>query len=125
MKVDVGDVVLIEFMDYQRVKTTGLFAVFYHESYDIPTSSSFRCIKISTESRSYQVPLQARFHAFLDHDSYLNCTSQFTFLESQVIKIIGRLSPYILDRIVYQLNHLNASTVRQLRTKIGRRSGLQ
>ena len=119
MRVNVGDVVLIKYRTFKDVLTTGLFVVIYHECYDEPTSINFTGIKIATDEYCYQVPLQAQYLTFLDHDSFLNVNAQFRFIEDQVFKIVGRLSPYYLNKLLQQQRNYNKRIESQLIDTIG------
>lgn len=107
MRVNVGDLVLLEYTNFMGENVNGLFAVIYHESMDNISSSNFNAIKVSTNEYLYQVKLETEYLPFLHHDSYLNCNQVFRFRENQVINILGRLTTYYLNKTLQQINNYN------------------
>lgn len=125
MRVNVGDVILARYMDYNGVVKDGIFAVIYHECIDEITSTNFTALKVCTNERCYQVPLQTDYLPFLDHDSYINCNMQFRFCESQVLDVMGKLNSYYLHRISNQLVSYHNRVISQLEQTIKRVEGLK
>ena len=119
MRVNVGDIVLIKYMNFDGEITLGLFAVNYHECKDHPISTNFSAIKVCTKPGCFQVNLLKRYLPFLEHDSFLNCNMQFRFREDQVLKICGRLTTYYLNKMLQQVVSYQCSTNRQLQDLIG------
>lgn len=115
MRVNVGDIVLAQYGKFDGTSTDGLFLVIYHEAYDgMAGSNNFTAIKVSSLPRSYQIPL-SRFEApFLDHDSYINCSTQFRFTENNVHRIFGQVSRSKIQKVMDQLNNYNNSIMKQL-----------
>lgn len=104
IKVDIGDVVLIDYVTFDKKIDTGIFVVMYHEATDIPTSNNFTAIKISSEKYCYSVPLMKKYLPFLHHNSFMNCNQQFRFLERQVKAVIGKITPYYFNKMYQQIN---------------------
>lgn len=119
MRVNVGDVILARYMDFEGQVETAMFVVAYHECYDVPISNNFTAIKISSKSYCYQIPLLKEYLTFLDHDSYLNCNMQFRFREEQVLRIVGRLTPYYLNKLLQQTNNYYEKMKKQITETIG------
>lgn len=119
MRVNIGDVVLIKYRTFTDELVVGIFAVIYHETYDVVTSTNFTAIKLSTEDGCYQIKLEKKYLRFLDHDSYLNCNAQFKFREDQVLKLIGKLSPYYLNKVLQQTRNYQKKIEKQLVSSIG------
>lgn len=106
MRVNVGDVVQLDYRDYDdTLQSNNMFVVVYHECDDYIGSDNFTAIKISTNSRSFQVPLLKTNCSFLEHDSYVNCSHPASFRETQVKKIISTLSPYYMNKINQQMGN--------------------
>lgn len=119
MRVNVGDVVLAKYMNFDGEISFGLFAICYHECYDNPVSTNFTAIKVCTRSGCYQINLLKRSLPFLEHDSFLNCNMQFRFREDQVLKICGRLTPYYCNKMLQQVMNYNSAMNKQLQDLIG------
>ncbi len=119
MRVNVGDIVLAVYRDFNQELKKAYFVVCYHECYDIPTSTNFTAIKISSEERGYGILLQPEYLPFLSHNSYLNCNIQFTFRESEVLKVMGHLTPYYLNKLLQQTKNYNNKMSKQITEMIG------
>lgn len=119
MRVNVGDVILVKYMNFDGEITLGLFVVCYHEYSDNPISTNFTAIKVCTHSGCYQIKLLKFYLPFLDHDSFLNCNMQFRFREDQVLKICGRLTTYYNNKMLQQLLSYQKSMNEGLRKLIG------
>lgn len=119
MRVNVGDVILAKYMNFDGEITLGLFTVCYHESGDNPSSSNFTAIKVCTKSGLYQIKLLKQYLPFLEHDSFLNCNMQFRFREDQVIRICGRLTPYYNNKMLQQIMSYQNTMNKQLQSLIG------
>lgn len=108
MRVNVGDVVLIDYANFAGDVVQGVFVVTYHEAMDDRSSNNFTAIKISTNEYLYQIKLEKSYLPFLEHDSYMNCNQFFRFREQQVRGILGRLTLYYMNKMMVQLqNHFN------------------
>lgn len=108
MRVNVGDVILHDYLDFDGQIQTAMFVVCYHECFDTVVSGNFTAIKISTNKQCYQVHLLKEYLPFLNHDSFLNCNTMFRFREDGVQKIVGRLTPYYLNKMLQQTqNYFN------------------
>lgn len=118
MRVNVGDFVLINYLDFNDEVSTGIFYVIYHECYDILGSQSFVGVKVSTKPSGFQVPINKEYLHFLNKNSYINCSSPHRFQEQQVIKILGRTNDYYLNRVIIQLNSFHKTIEKQLTDKV-------
>ena len=119
-RVNVGDVIVLKYRTFENKEAVGIFAVVYHEAEINKLSTCFSAIKISTESCLYQIKLSKEYVPFLKHDSYLNCNTQFKFIEDQVHKIIGRLNPFYLNKIIQQTRSYQKDMEKQLIQHIGK-----
>lgn len=120
MRVNIGDVVLIDYITFEGEKETGLFTVVYHEASDIRISTNFTAIKVSSEKYCYNVNLEKKYLPFLNHDSFLNCNQFFRFREDQVNGILGRLTPYYLNKTLQQTKNYFKKIVDGLILNIGK-----
>ena len=105
MRINFGDVVLISYRNFNDKLTPAMFVVCYHGCEDYRGSTIFHGIKVSTEPRGFQLLLLKNLLPFLDHDSYLNCNEQHTFTEEAVIKIVGKLNPYYINKMLQQMGN--------------------
>lgn len=105
MRVNVGDIILAKYLDFDEEVQTAMFVVCYHECGDVRTSNNFTAIKVSSNPQCYQIPLKTEYLKFLKHDSFLNCNMMFRFREDQVIKIVGRFTPYYLNKLLQQTSN--------------------
>lgn len=119
MRVNVGDIVLVKYMNFDGEITFGLFAICYHECRDKITSTNFTGIKVCTKPGCYQVNLLKQYLPFLEHDSYLNCNMQIRFREDQVIRICGHLTNYYCNKMFQQMLSYQDSMNRQLESLLG------
>lgn len=119
MRVNVGDIVLAKYLDFDLDIQTAMFVVCYHESYDVRTSSNFTAIKISSNEGCYQIPLLKEYLPFLNHDSFLNCSTMFRFREDQVLKRVGELTPYYLNKMLQQTSNYYRRMSKQITEAIG------
>ena len=119
MRVNVGDIVIAKYMDFDGEIQTAMFAVCYHECYDIKASSNFTGIKISSSPRCYQVLLKKDYLSFLNHDSFLNCNALFRLREDNVLGIVGRFTPYYLNKMLQQTTHYFERMKQQMIQMIG------
>lgn len=119
MRVNVGDVLLINYMDFEEEIKTAMFVVCYHECYDNLTSGNFTAIKISSHPMCYQVKLLQEYLPFLTHDSYLNCNQMIRFREDQVQGIVGRLTPYYLNKMLQQTQNYFCKMKNEITQVIG------
>lgn len=119
MRVDVGDVILAEMLDFNKEIKVAMFVVCYHESYDDYTSNNFTAIKISSEEHCYQIKLLKEYLPFLNHDSFLNCNSVFRFREQQVIGKVGRLNAFYLNKVLQQTQNYYNKMKEQIIRVIG------
>lgn len=119
MRVNVGDIILTKYLDFDGEVQTAMFAVCYHECYDDVTSNNFTAIKISTNEQCYQIPLLKEYLTFLNHDSFLNCNMMFRFREDQVLKIVGRLTPYYLNKMLQQTGNYFKKMEKEITDVIG------
>lgn len=103
MRVNIGDVVLARFHNFDDELVTAMFVVSYHECDDVKGSTNFEGLKISTHSRGFQIPLLQSSLPFLDHDSFLNCNRAFPLREDGVLEIVGRLNTYYLNKMLQQM----------------------
>lgn len=103
MRVNVGDIVLIKYRDFNDERVIGLFAVIYHDSLDDYNSDNFTAIKVSSNEQLYGLPLLKSYLPFLERDSYMNCNQFFRFREPSVVTIVGRLTPYYLNKALVQI----------------------
>lgn len=119
MRVNVGDIILAKYLDFGGEVETAMFVVCYHECYDIRTSTNFTAIKISSNEGCYQIPLLKEYLTFLNHDSFLNCNMMFRFREDQVIKRVGELTPYYLNKMLQQTSNYFMKMQKQITNIIG------
>lgn len=106
MRVNQGDFVLVNYMNYDNEIVKGIYYIIYHESTILRNSTSFLAAKVSSHSSGFQVPLSASKLPFLKHDSYINCSSIHRFQESEVLDILGRTNDYITRNCKIQLKNL-------------------
>ena len=120
MRVDIGDVVLLPFANFDGSMTTGLFLVLYHEAHDGDrASTNFTGVKISSHEYHYSIPLEKMFLSFLHHDSFVNCNQQHRFQESQVIRRIGMVNRPSMFAIASQIKNYHYKVSKQLDSFIG------
>lgn len=120
MRVDVGDVVLIDYKEFDGTESTGIYLVIYHESYDIRNSNLFCACKVSTNPSGFQVYLPQTQETYLNHDSYANCTTIHRFSEYQVKGVLGTMTKKSLGLVLNQINKFTKSMGVQLVSKVGR-----
>lgn len=105
VRVNVGDVVLAEYRNFDDDLVKAMFVVFYHECDDIPGSSNFLGIKVASNPRGFQINILKDQLNHLDKDSYINCNRIFPLREDRVYKIIGSLNVYYMNKLFIQLNN--------------------
>lgn len=118
MAVNIGDVVLVDYLDFDNEMTTGLFLVYSVDNYWLSTLKSFSAIKICSKPQSFQVKLDQKQFKFLDHTSYANCICQHKFREDQIKSTLGVVNTFILNCIKKQLTNMNKDIDEQLDTTI-------
>lgn len=114
MRVNVGDIVLVEFPKFNGEVENAMFLVIHHDCTIIRASTRFQAVKISTNPATFQIELKSSIHTFLRYDSYINCSIISSFIEEQVIQIIGRANQYIINNVLGQLNNYFNSVKSQL-----------
>lgn len=115
MRVSVGDIVLLPFLNFKQETVTGLFLVIYHEASDGNKSSGdFTAIKVSSHEYFYGIPLLKKFLPFLAKDCWVNCNQQYRFQETSVKNIIGRINNPSMFNIMQQVIKYQESTIRQM-----------
>lgn len=119
MRVNVGDVVLCEYRNFDGEVKQGIFIVVFHDSIDKPISNNFTALKISSKPYLYQLKLERNYLPFLDRDSWVNCNNVFRFREDKVIAIIGRLTVYYKNKVLQQMINYNNRMVESMRNSIG------
>lgn len=119
MRVNVGDIVTISHPTFDGEFETSMFIVVYHEYKDIPTSNKFSAVKLSTREGGYDIVATKEYLPFLNHDSYILCSSLMKFSETQVINIIGRLNTHYLNKILGQLRRYFDGISKQMIETIG------
>lgn len=105
MRVNVGDVVLAKYRNFDDELVTAMFVVFYHECDDILGSTNFLGIKIASNPRGFQVSILQDQLNHLDKDSYINCNRIFPLREDKVEKIIGNLNVYYMNKLLQQVSN--------------------
>lgn len=120
MRVNIGDVVLLPYLNMMGDVVNAMFVVIYHEAYDgNPASTNFTGIKVSTHEYHYGISLKKDYLPFLHNDSWLNCNQQHRFTESQVIHRVGVLSRPVMYQVSKQLENYHEKTLRQADVFIG------
>lgn len=119
MRVNVGDVVLCEYMDFEGEVRQGIFIIIYHDCIANPLSNNFTALKISSKPYLYQLKLEKKYLPFLDHDSWVNCNNLFRFREDKVQFIIGRLTNYYKNKVLQQTVNYHEAVVESLVQSIG------
>lgn len=122
MRVNVGDIVVVDYRNLEDELVPGIFVVIYHESKVRRYTNTFNAIKVSTEERCFQIKLLKEYLPMLDHDSYLNCDMQFRFREDNVKSVLGRVTQYYLNKIVQQVNNYNQEVISQVKDMIDERN---
>lgn len=116
MRVNVGNVVLVNIRNYKDEMQAAMFVVLKCDC-DVPgleTSDRFTAVKISSNSGSFQVPLDSSKLKFLEHDSFINCDSIERFTNSQVYRIVGTISSYYMNRLLSQTSNYFISIQEQM-----------
>lgn len=104
MRVNVGDIILVTLLCFDGHTENAMFMVVHHDGDLIKGSTRFQAVKISTKPTTFQVSLRAQCHPFLRYDSFINCSIISSFIEEQVINIVGRANPYIIKTVSTQLS---------------------
>ena len=126
MHVNIGDIILAKYLDFNGTVEDGLFLVYSKDNYWLSKMRSFSALKVCTNPLSYQVPISKKQYPFLDHDSYINCSCQQRFKEvdpenvTEFTKIskLGSVNSYTLDKVRKQLRNFNKDVDEQLQTAI-------
>lgn len=119
MRVNQGDIILTRYGNFDVEEKVGLFLVLYHECHTDPTSDNFIALKISSKEGFFQVPLSCERITCLDHDSFINCDTQFKFREPDVYRIVGKMTRYYMNKILMQLTNYHNRVQSSLRKYIG------
>lgn len=114
MTVNIGDIILVEYRDFNNEAQLGMFFVYSKDNYYLSNLKSFSTLKICTKPLSYQIFLDSKYYKFLNHDSYINCGCQQRFHEKQVKQILGTVNSYTLEKVQVQLNQFNKDVNMQL-----------
>lgn len=122
MRVNVGDIILCKYLDFNNNIKIGMFLVYFHDCVMIKGSQSFNTLKVCTRPSAFQVKLDASHLKFLQYDSYVSCNCQQRFHEDQVIQILGRVNSHHLNIIRTQLNNFNQRVCDQLVNDINKNS---
>lgn len=120
MRVNIGDIVLLPILKFDGTQEVAMFMVVHHDCEIIQASTRFQAVKISTKPATFQVSLDSNVYSFLKHDSFINCSIISSFIEQQVINIIGRANRYIIENTRNQLLNYFKSVELQLDTAVGR-----
>lgn len=120
MKVNVGDVVLAKYKNFDGEVVLSMFVVIYHERVDIPTSNKFTGAKISSTFSGYPIDLDRKYLRFLDHDCYLNSSTQLRFSEKEVIDVIGKINKHVMNKLIIQLTNYHSRMVDSLKDILGK-----
>lgn len=114
MRVNVGDIILAQYLDFNNEIKTGMFLVYFHDCDILSGSQSFNTLKVCTKPNLFQVKLDSNFFKFLTYDSYVSCTCQQRFHESQVLNILGRVTSRTMQTIETQLKQFNKEIDKQI-----------
>lgn len=117
MEVNIGDVVRIDYYNFDGVKSKGIYLVY---SKDKPPLKSIGVIKVCSKPTSFQVELPKEKFSFLDHTSYVNCICQQKFVEDQVIHRYGMVDTVILGKVRKQLQNVSIKIDDELEKTIKR-----
>lgn len=117
MTVNIGDVVRIDYYNFDGVKSKGIYLVY---AKDPPPLKSISVIKVCTRPVSFQVELPKERFPFLDHTSYANCICQQKFVEDQVIHCYGMVDTRALAAVRKQLQNVSIKIDEQLEKTIKR-----
>lgn len=120
MRVNIGDVVLLPYLNFHGEVVRAMFLVIYHEAFDgNMASTNFTGVKVSSSEYHYGIELRKEYLPFLHTDSWLNCNQQHRFTEQQVIRRVGVLNPVISYHVLQQIKNYNAKIERQLNNFVG------
>lgn len=120
-----GNVVLVDFIRFDGEVDTGLFLVVNVTADYKAEAQTFTAIKISSNSASFQVALKKCHAPFLQHDSYINCSSVIRLHEDQVKVIVGTVNMHTMRLVRKQFGQFAKQITDQLDTHIERHSKWQ
>ena len=101
--VNVGHVVLADYLDFEGNIREGMFVVIGVERHS--KFVQLEAIKISTTKGSFQVLLESKYLNCLHYDSYINCTDIQKISGEQCKSILGKLSSGTIDIVKKQVNN--------------------
>ena len=114
-----GDVVCVNYHNFDGEKATGIFLIIYSERFDrVYTNghTNINCVKITTnnfQGNSYSVLLR-KGNANLDKDCLANLSKVFTFKKEQVFKKLGTLDGRTMLNIFKELRAFNQEVENQI-----------
>lgn len=114
IKVNVGDIVLADYLDFSNEIKRGMFLVYSTRYKGQEDLYDLSVIKISTHSRNFQVMLKSDVLRFLHYDSYINCTDTHVISTSQVKFILGAITSNTMMIVKRQLKNAMRSSYEQI-----------
>lgn len=112
--VNVGDVVVARYLDFEGEIRLGMFLVFAMRPKATPEQCHLSVLKISTHARSFQVSLSSSVYRFLHYDSFVNCVDTHILSVSQVTQVLGNISMQTMMLVKKQLKNAMSSCYDQM-----------